>query len=348
MFDRFKKPMPLVDAILSGNIHQVRRHLEAGADPNKQIPGEHGYPLHYAAHSYVNIISLLIEYGADVNVRDEDGQTPLHIAAVIPYLEGMRFLIDHGADVNAMDNKGNTPLKIAAQGSPITAMLASIGAPPDEEEIAQRRKASELLIAHGAVLEKEIPTPEMVMHETGIPEDELTRRFMEHIIQAGKDPFEDLPSQYRQESEQKYPDLVELVQRKFSGIDQHERVERNWENLPSIVMMPVQKDFTYNQLVNAIQSQAMDKELVCISYWGAAQSQEQAQHQIELLYQFADDPDLVLMRFLAPTPGEERIILRSFFMRETASQINATDLYELAEDLSQLARNQKYHTLTVE
>jgi hypothetical protein len=348
MFNRFKKPMPLVDAILSGNIHQVRRHLETGVDPNQRIPGERAYPLHYAAHSYVNIIKLLIEYGADVNVKDESGQTPLLIAATVPYLEGIRVLIENGADVNAMDNEGNTPLKIASQGTPITALFSSIGVAPDEDEIAKRKVASEYLIAHGAVLEKEIPTPEMVMQETGLSEDELTRRFMEHLIQAGKDPFKDLPSPFRQESEQKYPDLLDLVQRKFSGIDQHERVERNWENLPSIAMLAVQKGFTYSQLVNMIENQAMDKELVCLYYWGAAHSQEQAQHQIELLYQFADDPDLVLMRFLAPTPGEERIILRSFFMRETASQINATDLYELAEDLSQLAREQDLHTLTVE
>lgn len=348
MFNRFKKPMPLVDAILSGNIHQVRRHLEAGADPNKQIPGERAYPLHYAAHSYVNIIKLLIEHGADVNVKDESGQTPLLIAATVPYLEGIRVLIENGADVNAMDNEGNTPLKIASQGDKLTSMFANIGVYPDEKEIINRRMASEYLIAHGAVLEKEIPTPEMVMQETGLSEDGLTRRFMEHLIQAGKDPFKDLPSPYRQESEQKYPDLLDLVQRKFSGIDQHEQVERNWENLPSIAMLAVQKGFTYSQLVNMIENQAMDKELVCLYYWGAAHSQEQASHQIELLYQFADDPDLVLMRFLAPTPGEERIILRSSFMQETASQINATELYELAEDLSQLARNQKRHILTVE
>ena len=197
-------------------------------------------------------------------------------------------------------------------------------------------------------MEKAVPTPEMVMQETGLSEDELTRRFMEHLIQVGKNPFEELPDQFHQESEQKYPDLLGLVQRKFSGIDQYERVERNWENLPSIAMMAVQKGFFYSEVVNAIGSQAMDKELVCLYYFGAAHSQEQASHQIELLYQFADDPDLVLMRFLAPTPGEERIILRSSFMRQTASEINTTDLYELAEDLSQLARKQNLHTLTVE
>jgi ankyrin repeat protein len=150
MLNRSKKTMPLANAILSGNIEEVRRHLEAGVDPNQPIPEKDGYPLHFAAHSYAKLIQLLIEHGADVNVRDGDGKTPLHIAAIIPYVEGMQVLIEHGADVNAVDNAGRTPLSNALQGTPAASFLAGLGAAPDERVMAQRKQAVELLIAHGA------------------------------------------------------------------------------------------------------------------------------------------------------------------------------------------------------
>lgn len=49
-----------------------------------------------------------------VNVRNELGSTPLHIAAGIPGVEMTRLLIDKGAVINVKDNGGATPLHIAA------------------------------------------------------------------------------------------------------------------------------------------------------------------------------------------------------------------------------------------
>lgn len=49
-----------------------------------------------------------------VNIRNELGSIPLHIAANMPTPEIARLLIDHGASVNASDNNGSTPLHIAA------------------------------------------------------------------------------------------------------------------------------------------------------------------------------------------------------------------------------------------
>lgn len=215
MFGRLFKPMRLVDAILAGKINHVHYHLKAGVNPNERIPSERGYPLHFASHSYSNIIGLLIEYGADVNVRDEGGKTPLHIAAGALYLEGVRVLLKNGANVNAVDKEGNTPLRIATQGTPLTALFAALGMPPEENEMRDRKAVAELLIAHGAVMEEVVPTPEEVMQKTGMSEDELTRRFLEHLIQSGKNPFKGLPEQFRRECEQKYPDLLDLARRKL-------------------------------------------------------------------------------------------------------------------------------------
>ena len=130
------------------------------------------------------------------------------------------------------------------------------------------------------------------------------------------------------------------------GLKRH--VSRDWENLPSMAMVPVHSDFSYCNLVKLISEQAPDKELVCLVQWDWTTSQERAFHQIRLLYEFADDPKLVMMRFLAPVPGQEQLIIRASFMRETTSDIEVSNLYELAERLSQLARAKGLHTKTVE
>jgi ankyrin repeat protein len=56
-------------------------------------------------------MELLIENGADVNSRDKEHFTPLHKASFCGQAEAMPLLIRHGADVNARDRRGNsTPL----------------------------------------------------------------------------------------------------------------------------------------------------------------------------------------------------------------------------------------------
>jgi len=56
------------------------------------------------------IIRELIEQGADVNVRNELGHTPLIIACYHGHYEIARLLLATGSDVNASDNGGNTAL----------------------------------------------------------------------------------------------------------------------------------------------------------------------------------------------------------------------------------------------
>lgn len=55
---------------------------------------------------------LLLSYGADVNARDINGNTPLHYAIKEEDESGGMVLLEHGADINAMNNKQETPLDI--------------------------------------------------------------------------------------------------------------------------------------------------------------------------------------------------------------------------------------------
>lgn len=57
--------------------------------------------------------SMVNELGADVNVRNVDGQTPLHEATRYSHLECVQRLVDLKADPDCKDRKGVTPLDIA-------------------------------------------------------------------------------------------------------------------------------------------------------------------------------------------------------------------------------------------
>ena len=64
-----------------------------------------------------DVARLLVVRGANVNVRDEEGMTLLHSAVMEPRIEFAKLLIAHGADVNAKDANGYTPLDILIEGS---------------------------------------------------------------------------------------------------------------------------------------------------------------------------------------------------------------------------------------
>ena len=69
--------------------------------------------LEAAAEGNINVVRQAIAKGANLNVKDEDGETPLLWAAMFGHKEVAELLIVKGADVNAMTNGGKTPLDVA-------------------------------------------------------------------------------------------------------------------------------------------------------------------------------------------------------------------------------------------
>lgn len=76
------------------------------------------------------LTEILDRKPAAVQMRDEAGRTPLHVAVETGHLEIVKVLIEHGADVNATDKMSNHPLALAVSAGlqGIAALLLSSGA----------------------------------------------------------------------------------------------------------------------------------------------------------------------------------------------------------------------------
>jgi len=73
-------------------------------------------PLHWATGwGQMDVMRLLLDrFHVDVDIRNKDDGTPLHVAASQGRPEGARLLLAHGARVDARRKGGATPLHIAA------------------------------------------------------------------------------------------------------------------------------------------------------------------------------------------------------------------------------------------
>jgi ankyrin repeat protein len=111
-------------SVENGDIKGVRAALGAGANPN--VVDKDGYsPLHVAVREdRHDIAAVLLSKGADVNVRSPFGETALHLVQSTKTAE---LLLSKGADVNPRDTEfGMTPLFNA--DAKVSAVLLSHGA----------------------------------------------------------------------------------------------------------------------------------------------------------------------------------------------------------------------------
>jgi hypothetical protein len=102
---------PLMSAVQSRVPDAMRYLLENGADVNARDQLE-GTALVRAGGSFGNLesVQVLLSVGADVNVQDKNGMTPLMWAARWGDAPRVQALVKAGADVGARDSKGRTAL----------------------------------------------------------------------------------------------------------------------------------------------------------------------------------------------------------------------------------------------
>lgn len=140
---RINDETPLVYAIERRMPGMVSILLDAGADPNLPFSRDQLSALHMAARKGENeIIRLLIMggvnaqgiphgNGAQIEAKDDYGQTALHVAAAYGRGSTVELLINAGADIEAIDKIGKTPLYHAFYHKNLPATLSLIASGAD-------------------------------------------------------------------------------------------------------------------------------------------------------------------------------------------------------------------------
>ena len=104
-------------ACFFGHLDSAEYLVKAGAPINAQSHnGLKAAPIQSAAAGGNHkIVKMLLELGADPNIREQGGYTPLHAAAQNGDEEMIRILLYGGADLTIKSGNGKTPLDLAME-----------------------------------------------------------------------------------------------------------------------------------------------------------------------------------------------------------------------------------------
>lgn len=180
-------PPQLVWAAEVGDPHAVRLMLESGAKPDR--PSVRGGSeretalMAAAAGGHVEVLQLLLQWGADPNAVDSLGRTALVYGIVAAQPEAVRILLQTGARPNTADRNRRTPLMEAVSADS-----------PRRREVEGR--LVELLAARGAQVNATAEdgwTPLMlallpVERGRGIDTEPQALPIVKRLLELGADP----------------------------------------------------------------------------------------------------------------------------------------------------------------
>jgi hypothetical protein len=146
--------LSLVESAGVGRLDRVREFFDENGRARPPVTSaDLDSALQYAAgYGHADVVRLLLGRGANVNMTDDAGQTPLHWATFGPHVEVTRALLSAAASVTARDRRFNaTPLdwmvhawataEAAAdreRGREVAALLVGAGATPDLDRFDAR------------------------------------------------------------------------------------------------------------------------------------------------------------------------------------------------------------------
>ena len=114
---------PMHFATERGHVRAVELLIAAGADVNIQNAGGVTPLIVAASRRNEGMLDAIISApGVDVNMRMGDGRAPLHFAVIHKHIAAIEMLIEAGADVNMRMGDGRAPLHIAVMKKRVRAV----------------------------------------------------------------------------------------------------------------------------------------------------------------------------------------------------------------------------------
>jgi ankyrin repeat protein len=71
----------------------------------------------------MDVMDLLLAKGFDINMKDANGDMPIHLAASCGYTEAVKWLLKNGADINAKGKNDRTPIVQAAANGKVEVIM---------------------------------------------------------------------------------------------------------------------------------------------------------------------------------------------------------------------------------
>ena len=111
--EKYRDYYSLINASKNGDLEKVKLLIENGA--NIEVKDNNGDTALILASYYrrLEIVKYLVEKGANINATNDNGWTSLMYASKYGELETIKYLLENGADVNIKNKNGNAALDLA-------------------------------------------------------------------------------------------------------------------------------------------------------------------------------------------------------------------------------------------
>lgn len=106
-----RRDQKLLEAVQRGDVGRVAALASRKSARPTKLDTNGQSPFHLAASKdLTECLTILLANGADINSKNEDGSTALHLATIFCQPQYVKVLLQHGANEDAVDAENRSPL----------------------------------------------------------------------------------------------------------------------------------------------------------------------------------------------------------------------------------------------